>query len=114
MLNYAKCTIISNTSNKYFDSFVLSESSLFVYPYKIMLKTCGTTTLLKCIPKLMEFATSLDLSVEFVMFSRKNFLFPCAQAFPHSDWNAEVEYLNKIFDGTAYLLGPLTTPWEDV
>jgi S-adenosylmethionine decarboxylase len=108
MLNFAKCTIIGHTSNKYFDSFVLSESSLFVYPFKIMLKTCGTTTLLKCIPKLMEYASSLDLSIEFVMFSRKNFLFPCQQAFPHSDWNAEVDYLNQIFDGTAFVLGPLT------
>lgn len=108
MLDFAKCTIISSKSNEFFDSFVLSESSLFVYPTKIMLKTCGTTTLLKCIGKLLEYASLCDLSVEFVMFSRKNFLFPQQQVYPHVGWSAEIDYLNKIFDGTAYVLGPLT------
>jgi S-adenosylmethionine decarboxylase len=106
MLNLVKCTIISHTKNDYFDSYVLSESSLFVYPFKMMIKTCGTTTLLKCIPKLMEMVESLDLTIEFVMFSRKNFLFPQKQIAPHSCWDAEVAYLNSIFDGNAYTFGP--------
>jgi len=108
MLKFAKCTIISTTSNDHFDSFVLSESSLFVYPYKVMLKTCGTTTLLKVIPKLLEYATSLDLEVELVMYSRKNFLFPSLQVFPHTDWRLELDYLDEHFDGASYILGPLT------
>jgi len=106
MLNFAKCTIISHAQNEYFDSYVLSESSLFVYPFKIMVKTCGTTTLLNCIPKLLEFANNLDLQVEFVMFSRKNYLFPSKQKGPHTIWNDEVKYLDTIFDGTAYTIGP--------
>jgi len=108
MLDLVKCTIISYTKNDYFDSYVLSESSLFVYPNKIMLKTCGTTTLLKCIPKLIDMASSLDIDVEFVMFSRKNYLFPHKQLHPHNCWESEVAYLNSIFDGNAYVLGPLT------
>jgi len=106
MLNYAKCTIISSASNEYFDSYVLSESSLFVYPYKVMIKTCGTTTLLHCIPKLLEFAEGYQMEVEFVMFSRKNYLFPQKQVGFHSHWASEVEYLNSIFEGTSYVLGP--------
>jgi len=108
MLNFSSCTIISQTSNEYFDSYVLSESSLFVYPYKLMIKTCGTTTLLKIIPKLLEYAKSCELDVELVMYSRKNFLFPEAQQFPHNDWHAELDYLGNFFDGNSYVLGPLT------
>lgn len=108
MLSLAKCTIISCKSNDDFDSYVLSESSLFVFPTKIMIKTCGTTVLLNTIPKILEYANECELQTEFVMFSRKNFLFPSEQNYPHSDWQSEVEVLNKTFDGTAYVLGPLT------
>jgi len=108
MLNFSACTIISQTSNEYFDAYVLSESSLFVYPYKIMIKTCGTTTLLKIIPKLMEYALTCELDVELVMYSRKNFLFPELQQFPHTDWRVELEYLDNHFVGKSYILGPLT------
>jgi len=108
MLNLASCTIISQTSNEYFDSYVLSESSLFVYPYKMMIKTCGTTTLLKTIPKLLEYAKTCELEVELVMYSRKNFLFPEAQQFPHNDWKLELEYLDNFFEGHSYVLGPVT------
>jgi len=108
LCDLAHCTIISHSKTDSFDAFVLSESSLFVYPYKIMMKTCGTTTLLDAIPKLMEYAESIELELELVVFSRKNFLFPEEQPHPHSDWKSEVEYLNSWFDGTAYVLGPLT------
>jgi len=106
MLDYAKCTIISEARNEYFDAYVLSESSLFVYPFKIMIKTCGTTTLLNCIPKLLEIATGCGLEVEFVIFSRKNYLFPHVQKDPHNRWEDEVNYINTIFDGNAYVIGP--------
>lgn len=108
MLDNASCTILNKTGNDYFDSYVLSESSLFVYPNKAIIKTCGTTTLLKCIPVLLEFGKSLGMEVEFIYFSRKNLLFPHQQEFPHQSFEEELDYLQKHFSGgEGYVMGPL-------
>jgi len=107
MLNFSSCTIISQMSNEFCDSYVLSESSLFVFPTKLMIKTCGTTTLLKIIPKLLQFARMCQLEIEYVMYSRKNFLFPDKQIAPHLSWSHELEYLDEHFDGQSYVLGPI-------
>ncbi|KAF3785575.1 hypothetical protein EJ110_NYTH27446 [Nymphaea thermarum] len=47
LLSAAECTIVDNLSNSVMDSYVLSESSLFIHPYKIIMKTCGNTKLLR-------------------------------------------------------------------
>ncbi|CDY17081.1 BnaC06g00140D [Brassica napus] len=52
----AACEIVSSLSNDHFDSCILSESSFFVYPYKVIIKTCGTTKLLLSIPPLLNLA----------------------------------------------------------
>jgi len=110
LLNLINCKIVSHCKNEYFDSYVLSESSLFVYPFKVILKTCGTTTLLCCLEKLLELIkeTVVDTSVEFVCFSRRNFLYPENQHFPHSSFETEVAFLSQIFGdhGEAYIFGP--------
>mmetsp|Transcript_11390 Transcript_11390/g.10897 ORF Transcript_11390/g.10897 Transcript_11390/m.10897 type:complete len:420 (-) Transcript_11390:262-1521(-) len=110
----ARCTILSSVSNDSLDAYVLSESSLFVYNYMIILKTCGTTTLLRCLAVLIEAARRLDLTLDWVGYSRKNFNFPEDQCFPHGSFNQELKYLfdhrnlsNKL-DGHGYTLGPVT------
>lgn len=100
VLDVIKCQIISSTKNKWFDSYVLSESSLFVYPYKIILKTCGTTLLLKCVEPLLSIAANeCDLLPEFIFYSRKNFLYPEKQMSPHTSLNEELELLKQYFEG---------------
>lgn len=97
ILDLAHCTIVSQLSNKKFDSYVLSESSLFVYPYKIILKTCGTTKLLLSIPRILALAEDLSLSVLSAKYSRGTFNFPNAQPSPHRSFSEEVTVLNQFF-----------------
>ena len=72
----AACSIVSHTANEDFDAYVLSESSLFVYPDRLVLKTCGTTQLLAAVPLLLELAAKLDMSACRAKYSRASFLFP--------------------------------------
>ncbi|EAZ09149.1 hypothetical protein OsI_31419 [Oryza sativa Indica Group] len=114
-LDLAKCTIVSHLSNKHFDSYVLSESSLFVYPHKVVLKTCGTTKLLLSIPRILELAAELSLPVLSVKYSRGMFIFPGAQPSPHRSFSEEVSVLNSFFGGlksggNAYVIGDAFKP----
>jgi len=110
----ARCEILSSISNQYLDAYVLSESSLFVYPHMLVLKTCGTTTLLRCVAVLIELGRRIGLEVDWVGYSRKNFSFPGDQAFPHQSFHQELEYLYshrslcERLDGNGYTLGPVT------
>ncbi|CDP02379.1 unnamed protein product [Coffea canephora] len=110
ILKPAHCTIVSSLSNGEVDSYVLSESSLFIFPYKIILKTCGTTKLLLSIPLILKFAGDLKLTVKSVRYSRGSFIFPGAQPYPHRNFSEEVAVLNSYFGklgagSRAYLMG---------
>lgn len=114
-LDLARCTIVSQLSNTHFDSYVLSESSLFVYPHKVVLKTCGTTKLLLSIPRILELAAELSLPVLSVKYSRGTFIFPGAQPSPHHSFSEEVSVLNGLFGGlksggNAYVIGDVFKP----
>ena len=79
LMEDAACTIVSSRSNAQFDAYVLSESSLFVYPTKYVLKTCGTTKLLASVPRLLTFVAEIGMEVQRVKYSRATFLFPDQQ-----------------------------------
>ncbi|GKV21341.1 hypothetical protein SLEP1_g31328 [Rubroshorea leprosula] len=89
ILEPAQCTVVSSLSNGYSNSYVLSESSLFVYPYKIIIKTCGTTKLLLSIPVILKLAGNLSLFVRSVHYTRGSFIFPRTQPFPHRSFSEE-------------------------
>ncbi|XP_057832295.1 S-adenosylmethionine decarboxylase proenzyme isoform X1 [Cryptomeria japonica] len=110
ILKPAECTIVSELSNEHLDSYVLSESSMFIYPFKIALKTCGTSKLLLSIPKILSNASGLSLSVKAVKYTRGTFFFNGAQSFPHRSFAEEISYLEKYFGmlgsgGKAYVMG---------
>jgi len=113
MLDDVNCKILSVVSNEHLDAFLLSESSFFVYDREIVLKTCGTTTLLKALPKLLEYAKECGLDrIGDFFYSRKNFGIPQNQQFPHFDFSTEIQYLDKVMAqsntvGSAFILGKL-------
>lgn len=79
LMTLAHCCIVSSRSNAHFDAYVLSESSLFVYADKWILKTCGTTRLLQSVPRLLEIAAVIGMQPCRVKFSRATFQFPDQQ-----------------------------------
>ena len=113
ILDAACCTIVNHLSNSELDSYVLSESSLFVYPNKIIIKTCGTTKLLLSIPPILQLAESLQLTVVSVKYSRGSFIFPNDQPAPHRSFSEEVAALNVFFghlSHKAYVIGDPAIP----
>ncbi|CAL8465714.1 g5250 [Coccomyxa elongata] len=110
LLCQAACCIVSCRSNEDFDAYVLSESSLFVYPERLVLKTCGTTALLAAVPMLLELAASLDMRPLRFKYSRASFLFPMNQPAPYQAFEDEVAFLETYVGslgggGNAYVLG---------
>eukprot|EP00808_Paulinella_micropora_P026604 g57471.t1 len=107
MLKLVRCTVLSITSNDFFDAYVLSESSLLIYPNKLILKTCGTTTLLCALPYIIKTAKELCglPLIDDLWYSRRNYFQPQAQRQPHGSWNSEVEFLDTFVQGSAYILG---------
>ena len=124
MLDLVNCKILSVVESENIDAYLLSESSMFVFPHKLILKTCGTTTLLLGLRRMLRIAAvdagfpahncaSLDeiktaATPYRVFYSRKNFLFPDKQQGPHRSWKDEVKYLDNMFtDGSAYMVGKM-------
>ncbi len=76
ILDLAVCCIVSARHGAEFDAYVLSESSLFVYPRKAILKTCGTTKLLAAVPALIDAAAGVGMQPCRAKYSRASYLFP--------------------------------------
>lgn len=124
MLDLVNCKVLSVVSSDHLDAYLLSESSMFVFPHKLILKTCGTTTLLSGLPKMLEIAAQsagfpynewgrmnglLAAATPYrVFYSRKNFLYPDKQRGPHRSWRDEVRFLDGMFiGGSAYMVGKM-------
>ncbi|RWS28764.1 S-adenosylmethionine decarboxylase proenzyme-like protein [Leptotrombidium deliense] len=104
ILELVKCEIISFKKNDSIDAYVLS---MFISKNRFILKTCGSTTLLRCIEPLLYVAKEIGGFDEVldVFYSRKNFIRPQLQDKPHSAFEDEVEVLENFFEGAAYCMG---------
>jgi len=99
LLTAARCTILHVQPSAAFDAYLLSESSLFVYPSRVILKTCGTTTLLLVLPRLLELAASLGATLEHVHYSHFRYKFPTLQVYPHTSFAVEQRCLESFLEG---------------
>lgn len=124
MLDLVHCKVLSVVESDHVDAYLLSESSMFIYPHKLVLKTCGITTLLCGIPKMLEIAAlragfphtssppinglAATAAIHRVFYSRKNFIYPDGQRGPHRSWRDEVRALDRLFrGGSAYMIGKM-------
>ncbi|CAD0112152.1 unnamed protein product [Aureobasidium uvarum] len=109
MLDLVNCKVLSVIGHGHMDAYLLSESSMFVFPHKLVLKTCGTTTLLYGLPRMLEIA-ALEAGFPGVKanLSAANFLYPDQQRGPHRSWRDEVKFLDQRFlGGSAYMIGKM-------
>jgi S-adenosylmethionine decarboxylase len=122
MLDLVNCKVLSVIESEHVDAYLLSESSMFVFPHKVVLKTCGTTTLLWGLTRMLEIAAGAGFPYVApkasgvapaatpyrVFYSRKNYLYPDQQRGPHRSWRDEVRYLDDRFQGgSAYMIGKM-------
>ncbi|PVG00399.1 S-adenosylmethionine decarboxylase [Serendipita vermifera] len=110
MLDIVRCKVLNVLEGKELDAYLLSESSLFIYPNKLILKTCGTTLNLLGLPRILELAkeTCSMTEIRKCFYSRKSFMFPERQQGPHRGWKEEVQYLDNMFPGgAAYTVGKM-------
>lgn len=100
--------IVSKEQNEYIKSYVLTESSLFVMKNRILLITCGTTTLLNSLPHILDAISAVRAEPEWVSFMHKNYSFPWEQKGPHTSLSEEHATLKQYFPtGTPYIFGPV-------
>lgn len=97
MLENINCSIISSKSNEKCIAFILSESSLFVFNDRIILKTCGTIPLLISTDEIIKIGQSIGLKIAALLYWRKNFIHPEKQITPHNSFLSEVQFLDSRF-----------------
>lgn len=108
VLQIIKASIVSCISNEYIDSYVLSESSMFISRNSIILKTCGITELLHAVKPLLSLARKYAnmIDVKDIFYSRREFLQPDMQQGIYKSFDDEAKFLKNIFpNGTSYVFG---------
>ena len=114
----AKCAIIHTELDTCFDSYILSESSLFVFRDRLMIKTCGTTLPLDAVPIIISAAVDYGFEPLDMTYSRSSFVFPDLQLFPHDSLDNELEYLDNmsgvfpaVLEQKSLILGSTSGPY---
>ena len=94
--------IISHLKLPKIHSYILSESSLFLWDHRLVFITCGQTRLSQSLIKILK-NFSKD-SIEICFFQRKNEFFPQVQK---SCFHKDLRKIRNRMPGKAYRFGPL-------
>ncbi|PIE03592.1 MAG: adenosylmethionine decarboxylase [Acidobacteria bacterium] len=86
--------ILSVLTGSSCDAYLLSESSLFVYNYAIIMITCGQTSLIHAVLSILD--SLPQSSVDLLVYQRKNEMFPQLQT---TSFQEDAETLNKVIPG---------------
>ncbi|GBC61302.1 adenosylmethionine decarboxylase [Desulfonema ishimotonii] len=97
----SQAEVIGRADTRALDAYLLSESSLFVWEDRILMITCGQTTLVKALPEIIRIVGRENIA--FVFYEQKNFMFPHKQP---SSFERDVSELAELFPGKYYTLGP--------
>lgn len=97
LLLLAKCEILSRVDAADSTAYLLSESSLFVFAHRLVFKTCGQTTLLLTLPRILDLAAQLHCAVALVTYGHLRYKFPAEQVYPHRAFDEERTYLASLF-----------------
>lgn len=97
----SRAQIISKTSTRYLDAYLLSESSLFVWQDRIIMITCGNTTPTTALPAILGIVDKSN--VELVYYQRKKNICPTKHL---SNFKDDLACLEPYFPGKNYRFGP--------
>lgn len=95
-------TILSHISNDQMDAYLLSESSLFVWPDRLLMITCGNITLVDSVIHFLD-QQGQDC-VDMITYQRKN---EYQSHLQKTAFEEDVERLNLRLPGKAFRLGHL-------
>jgi S-adenosylmethionine decarboxylase len=73
VLGLVNCKVLQYAQSATTDTYVLSESSMFIFRTHFVLKTCGETTLLHAVQPMLRFAHEW-CGFDIVDVRRKNFI----------------------------------------
>ncbi|MDE0119075.1 MAG: hypothetical protein OXM55_03605 [Bdellovibrionales bacterium] len=96
----AQAHIVSRFSNSFCDSYILSESSLFIWDHRLLMLTCGETSLINSILAISRNFKKSDINLLF--YQRKNEFFPYKQKTSFMD---DLKRIQKKIPGKAYCFG---------
>ena len=96
----AQAQIVSRFSSSYCDSYILSESSLFIWDHRLLMLTCGSTSLVNALLYLLKNFKQEEIDLFF--YQRKNEFFPYHQK---TSFMQDFARIKKKTQGKGYCFG---------